>query len=86
MSASHSPFPARLTLNRYKPDVKIDFLSSELAFENGQQCAQFLCEVGGEDLLENREDGPRFLTAKGFPAFDAARRQAFAMVDIKGQI
>ncbi|PNS16349.1 hypothetical protein CAC42_6456 [Sphaceloma murrayae] len=70
----------------YKPDVKVSFLTSELAFPDDQQCAQFLCEQGGEAFLEDREDGPRFLSGKATAVFEAARQTAFAVVDIKGQI
>ncbi|KAG8631998.1 hypothetical protein KVT40_001138 [Elsinoe batatas] len=70
----------------YKPDIKVSFLTSELAFADDQQCAQFLVENGDESFLEDREDGPRFMSSKASPAFEAARQKAFAMVDIKGQI
>ena len=71
---------------RYKPDIKITFVTEELAFGDDQQCAQFICDIGGEHVLEDREDGPRFLCSKAYQAFEAARKKAYALVDIKGQI
>ncbi|PSK33932.1 hypothetical protein B9Z65_8258 [Elsinoe australis] len=70
----------------YKPDVKVSFITSELSFVDDQQCAQFICDYGGEMLLEDREDGPRFLSGKAGVVFETARQKAFAVVDIKGQI
>ncbi|KAF2152070.1 hypothetical protein K461DRAFT_286845 [Myriangium duriaei CBS 260.36] len=70
----------------YKPDVKVSFLTDELAFGNDQECAQFLCDFAGEEYLESRTDGPRFSTARAIDAFQKARQAAFSMVDIKGQI
>lgn len=73
-------------LHRYKPDVKVQFLTDQLCFADDQHCAQFLCDYAGEEYLEARDDGHRFQTAKAVSAFEQARRNAFAMVDIKGQI
>lgn len=75
-----------LTPARYKPDVKVDFVTAELSFENDQQCAQFICDYGAEQLLEQRDGGVRFATGKAGPIFEAARQKAFGRVDIKGQI
>ncbi|GAM88233.1 hypothetical protein ANO11243_062640 [Dothideomycetidae sp. 11243] len=70
----------------YKPDVKVQFLTAELSFANDQECAQFLCDHAGEEYLEHRDDGVRFVTSKAIDAFQKARQAAFGMVDIKGQI
>ena len=61
-------------------------MTEELAFADDQQCAQFVCDVGGEHLLEDRADGPRFMSGKAGQAFEGAKQKAFGRVDIKGQI
>ncbi|GAB7339935.1 hypothetical protein MBLNU457_6455t1 [Dothideomycetes sp. NU457] len=68
----------------YKPDVKVSFLTEELAFTDDQQCAQFLFDTSGEQLFDNRPDGPRFLTGKAGQVFELAKMKASG-VDIKGQ-
>jgi len=73
-------------LSRYKPDVKVTFLTKELAFADDQHCAQFLFDYGAEDLVEDRPDGPRFLSGKAGAMFETAKQKAFKLVDIKGQI
>lgn len=75
-----------LSSNSYKPDVKVEFLSSELAFPDDQQCAQFLCDHVGDQLFEVKPDGVRFLISKVGNAFDTAKQKAFRTVDIRGQI
>jgi hypothetical protein len=75
-----------LTLHRYKPDVKLRFISEELGFESDADAAQFICEYNGSALLEEREDGIQFFTAKAGLMFETARAEAFRKVDIKGQI
>lgn len=75
-----------LTQRRYKPDLKLQDVSTELAFLDEQQCTQFIAEHGGEHLLEQREDGTRLLLGKAGNIFEDARRKAFGGVDIKGQI
>jgi len=75
-----------MIFNRYRPDLKVQSLTHELCFTDDQHCAQFICDYGGEHLLEQRDDGPRFLTGKVGSLFELARQKAFSMVDIKGQI
>ncbi|GAB7355902.1 hypothetical protein MBLNU459_g6549t1 [Dothideomycetes sp. NU459] len=70
----------------YKPDVKVEFLTQELCFEDDQECGQFLFDYGGEPLLESRPDGTRFLSGKTGQIYETARAKAFRGVDIKGQI
>lgn len=68
----------------YKPDVKVGFLTEELAFSDDQQCAQFLFDIAGEQMLEDRPDGPRFLTGKAGQVFEVAKAKT-SRVDLKGQ-
>lgn len=87
-----------LTLYRYKQDVSVRFLAQELAFhgENeseqsdpdagARQCLDFICQFGGEHLIERKEEDVRFLAAKAGMLFENARAGAFRNVDIKGQI
>lgn len=67
----------------------------ELAFQDGNEdpdfgaraCVQFICDYGGEELIQRKDDGQvRFLAGKGAQLFENARKAAFARVDIKGQI
>lgn len=86
-------------MRRYKPDVSVHFLAQELAFHGeddgetsdpdagARQCVDFLCQHGGEHLVERRaENDVRFLSGKAGPLFENARAAAFRSVDIKGQI
>jgi SAC3 family protein LENG8/THP3 len=76
-------------LNRYKPDVKLRFLTEELGFETDEEAAQFVLEHGGDDsnqLLQERDGDVRLLSGKVGPLFENARAAAFRSVDIKGQI
>lgn len=75
-----------LTTCRYKPDVKLRFVTEELGFESDGDAAQFIYDYNGQHLLEGREDGLRFLTGKAGLIFEAAKVAAFGKVDIKGQI
>jgi hypothetical protein len=75
-----------LILHRYKPEVKLRFITEELAFESDGDAAQFIYDHNGQALLEEREDGFRFLTGKAGTLFDVAKDDAFRKVDIKGQI
>ena len=74
------------------------FLARELAFHGdidsdesdpdagARQCLDFLCQHGGEHLVERKDDEVRFLTGKAGPVFENAKLAAFGKVDIKGQI
>jgi hypothetical protein len=71
----------------YKPDVKLRFLTEELGFESDQDCAAFICDHGGQNLIDNKPDsGITLATGKAGQTFQAARDAAFRRVDIKGQI
>lgn len=85
-------------MTRYKPDVSVHFLAQELAFHGesesdasdpdagARQCLDFLCQHGGESLVERKEGDVRFLTGKAGAVFENAKAAAFRGVDIKGQI
>ena len=75
-----------LTVCRYKPDVKLRFITEELGFESDGDAAQFICDNNGQHLLAEKEDGLRFISGKAGTIFEAAKTQAFQKVDIKGQI
>jgi len=70
----------------YKPEVKLRFITEELAFESDGDAAQFIYDYNGQSLLEERDDGFRFLVGKAGLLFEAAKDGAFRKVDIKGQI
>lgn len=81
----------------YKPDVSTTFLTTELAFECGENevfeedvhraCLEFLASHNGASLIDQKEEGGvRFLTGKAGVLFEQAKRVAFGTVDIKGQI
>lgn len=79
--------------------MSLEFLTRELAFHGdnesdasdpdagSRQCLDFICQNGGEQLIERKEDGSiRFLAGKAGSVFENARAAAFKGVDIKGQI
>ena len=72
--------------NRYKPAVKLRFVTEELGFESDEESARFLCDHGAQAFLEEGEDIVRLLTGKVGNTFEAAKLAAFRRVDIKGQI
>ena len=71
---------------RYKPDVKLRFVTEELGFESEGEAVTFICDHGGQDFLKDREGGAYLITGTSVGLFDAARKAAFGKVDIKGQI
>lgn len=73
-------------MNRYKPSVKLRFITEELGFESDADAAQFIIDQKGQHLLEDGAEHIVFLTGKAGSLFDAARADAFRKVDIKGQI
>jgi len=88
-----------MILHRYKPDVSVRFLAQELAFHGEdddpssdtdagpRQCLKFLCDHGGEALVERKDDGDiRFATGKAGALFESVKALAFRKVDLKGQI
>ncbi|CAJ2512427.1 Uu.00g054420.m01.CDS01 [Anthostomella pinea] len=69
----------------FKPDLKLRYITEELAFESDAESAQFIIDYD-QDLLLEREDHIVFLTGKAGQRFEEARGEAFRRVDLKGQI
>ncbi|KAL7628977.1 hypothetical protein AAE478_000495 [Parahypoxylon ruwenzoriense] len=70
----------------FKPDLKLRYITEELAFESDAEAAQFIIDFNGQDLLQEREDHITFLTGKAGQLFEAAKAEAFRRVDLKGQL
>jgi SAC3 family protein LENG8/THP3 len=75
-----------LTVTSYKPDLKLRFITEELAFESDAEAAQFVIDCNGEHLLQERGDAIIFLAGNAKQLFENARSDAFRRVDLKGQI
>ena len=78
-----------LIVSRYKPDVKLRFVTEELGFESDEESAQFIINHAGDgssSLLQEKDGDVRLLTGKAGGVFESARASAFEQVDIKGQI
>ncbi|KAF2968221.1 hypothetical protein GQX73_g5306 [Xylaria multiplex] len=69
----------------FKPELKLRYVTEELAFESDAEAAQFIIDYD-QELLQEREDHIVFLTGKAGQIFENARAQAFSRVDLKGQI
>ncbi|KAI0120333.1 SAC3/GANP/Nin1/mts3/eIF-3 p25 family-domain-containing protein [Hypoxylon sp. NC0597] len=70
----------------FKPELKLRYITEELAFESDAEAAQFIIDYNGQDLLQERQDHIAFLTGKAGTLFETAKAQAFRRVDLKGQI
>ncbi|KAI1804968.1 SAC3/GANP/Nin1/mts3/eIF-3 p25 family-domain-containing protein [Daldinia bambusicola] len=70
----------------FKPELKLRYITEELAFESDAEAAQFIIDCNGHDLLQERQDHIAFLTGKAGMLFETARAEAFRRVDLKGQI
>lgn len=78
-----------LTRCRYKPDVRLRFVTEELGFESDEESAQFILDHAGDtsvNLLQEKDGDVKLLSGKAGSAFETARATAFKNVDIKGQI
>jgi hypothetical protein len=69
----------------FKPELKLRYVTEELAFESDAEAAQFIIDYD-QELLQERDDHIVFLTGKAGQTFESARAQAFSRVDLKGQI
>ncbi|KAI1502405.1 SAC3/GANP domain protein [Biscogniauxia marginata] len=69
----------------FKPELKLRYITEELAFESDAEAAQFIIDYD-QNLLEEREDCIVFLTGKAGRRFEEAKSEAFRRVDLKGQI
>lgn len=79
---------SKTDISRYKQDIGVRFITEELAFNTDEDTCNFLLQYAQAELFCVREsDGDaRFLTAKAGLVFEDARREAFSVVDLKGQI
>jgi hypothetical protein len=78
--------PANLGF-RYKPDVKIRFITEELGFESDEQSARFILDHSAEEMLQEKDGVVRLLTGgKAAQLFELSKNEAHRVVDIKGQI
>ena len=74
---------------RYKPDVRLRFITEELGFESDEEACQFILNHIPEqssNLLEEHDGDVRFLAGKVGSIFQSAKNRAYGQVDIKGQI
>lgn len=73
--------------SRYKPDVKIRFITEELGFESDEQSARFILDHSAEDVLLEKDGAVRLLTGvRTAQYFEMAKANAHRVIDIKGQI
>jgi hypothetical protein len=70
----------------FKPDLKLRYITEELAFESDAEAAQFIIDYQGQHLLEERQEHIAFLAGKAGLLFESAKSEAFRRVDLKGQI
>ncbi|KAI1381832.1 SAC3/GANP/Nin1/mts3/eIF-3 p25 family-domain-containing protein [Hypoxylon crocopeplum] len=70
----------------FKPELKLRYITEELAFESDAEAAQFIMDCDGQDLLQEREEHIAFLSGKAGALFETAKTEAFRRVDLKGQI
>lgn len=61
-------------------------MTEELGFESDEDSARFLLEHASAELLVEHDDGVRLLTGKAGHVFESAKRGAFKIIDLKGQI
>lgn len=77
-------FESSLTGDRYKPTIRLRFITEELGFENEAEAAQFIVDHDGKELLKEKDDHVE--VSMGNRLFEDAKNAAFSQVDIKGQI
>lgn len=82
----------------YKPDLPSEYVAKELAFHLDspedsvfdtttlQACLDFICRYNGESLLQEKDGQSRFLAGKAGTVFETAKKAAFGLTDIKGQL
>ncbi|KAI1253587.1 hypothetical protein MGN70_005797 [Eutypa lata] len=70
----------------FKPDLKLRYITEELAFESDAEAAQFIIDCGAQHLLLERDDQIIFLAGKAGALFESASAEASRRVDLKGQI
>ena len=71
----------------HRPRVPVGFVTKAFGFVNDESTFRFILENGGEEFLQPQGNEIVLLTnTDSFAIFDAARKNAFRSVDIKGQI
>lgn len=73
-------------VHRYKPHVKLRFITEELGFESDDESARFICDNGAQQYLEERNTGVILLTGKALNFFDPALTAVSASPDSKAYI
>jgi hypothetical protein len=77
---------SRLTKYSYM-NVTLRFLTDELAFENDEDCREFIVSHGGQNIIEAKGDNQYVVKVRQAASeFERLRAGAFSKVDIKGQI
>jgi hypothetical protein len=67
--------------------VTLRFLTDELAFENDEECREFIESKGIQNSIEPKGDNQYVVNVrKAASDFEKLRAAAFSKVDIKGQI
>lgn len=74
------------TIHRFKPDVKLRFVTEELGFMSDEEAGQFIVNHNAQEFLVERDNDLYFLSGKALAFFEPAKAAAFGRVDIKGQI
>jgi hypothetical protein len=68
-------------------NVTLRFLTDELAFENDEDCREFIVSHGGQSIIEAKGDNQYIVKVRQAASeFERLRAGAFSKVDIKGQI
>ena len=87
-SLKHSPLAADILFRYSRTEIKLRFVTDELAFDTDEEAAHFVLQHGGDNAAEallEKDGDVRLVTQKLFWAIEAARAGA-QVVDIKGQI
>ena len=66
--------------------MTIRHVTEELGFDRDEAAAEFIIEHSSRDLLQERDGIVKFLTGKAGLTFENAKREAFKLIDLKGQI
>jgi hypothetical protein len=67
-------------------NVTLRFLTDELAFENDDECREFIESHGGQNIIEIKGNQFVVKVRQAASDFDNLRAAAYSKVDIKGQI
>jgi nitrous oxide reductase accessory protein NosL len=68
-------------------NVTLRFLTDELAFENDEECREFIESHGGQNITQDKGDNQYVVKVRQAASdFDNLRASMYSKVDIKGQI